>query len=79
MQSQSFDWLSSHGTVCIWAIIPRLALFVIKTIDYGQDFGLNHKTKHKVAEKTFEQLFLKEFKAICKTSVESELKQQKAI
>ena len=36
-----------------------------------------HKTKRKAADKTLEQRFLKEFKAICKNSSESELKQQK--
>ena len=32
--------------------------------------------KHKAVDKTLEQCFLKEFKATCKTSGESELKQQ---
>ena len=33
--------------------------------------------KHKAADKTLEQRFLKKFKATCKNSSESELKQQK--
>ena len=47
-----------------------------KTYDYGQEFHFYHKTKWKAADKTLEQHFLKEFKATCKNSDESELKQQ---
>ena len=43
----------------------------------------NHRfflqTKCKAADKTLEQCFLKEFKATCKKSGESEIKQQKVI
>ena len=51
----------------------------IKTYDYEQDFHFYHKTNHKAVEKTSEHHFLKEFKATCKDSGESELRQQKAI
>ena len=47
--------------------------------DYGQDVRFHHKTKCEAADKILEQRFLKEFKATCKNSGESELKQQKAI
>ena len=50
----------------------------IKTCDYRQDFRFYHKTKCKETGKTLGQLFLKEFKATCKNSGESELKQQQA-
>ena len=50
------------------------ASFVIKTNDYGQDFRLYLKTKRNAADKTLGQRFLKEFKATCKNSSESELK-----
>ena len=56
-----------------------LCFQVIKTYDYGQDFCFHHKTKHKTVDTTLEQHFLKEFKATCKNSGESELKQQKEI
>ena len=36
-------------------------------------------TKHKAADKILEQRLLKEFKATCKNSSESELNQQKTI
>ena len=36
------------------------------------------QTKQKAMDKTLEQCILKEFKATCKNSCESELKQQKA-
>ena len=55
------------------------ASFTIKSHDYGQDFHFYHKTKCNSVDKTLEQRFLKELKATCKNSVESELKQQKAI
>ena len=48
-----------------------------ETCDYGQDFCFYHKTKRKATDKTLEQHFLKEFKATCKNTSESELKQQK--
>ena len=41
----------------------------------GQDFRFCRKTKRKAADETFEQRFVKEFKATCKKSSESELKQ----
>ena len=41
--------------------------------DYAQDFRFYHKTKRKAADKTLVQRFLKEFKATCKTSGETEL------
>ena len=55
------------------------ASFAIKTYDYGQHFYFYHKTKCREMDKTLEQGSLKEFKATCKTSGESELKQQQAI
>ena len=56
-----------------------LHFVAIKTYNYnyGQDFRFNHETKPKAVDKTLQQRFLKEFKATCKNSGESELKQQK--
>ena len=48
------------------------ASFAIKACDHRQDFHFYHKTKCKAADKTLEQYFLKEFKASCKNSGESE-------
>ena len=47
----------------------------IKTFDYEEDFHFYHKTKRKAADKNLEQSLLKEFKATCKNTIESELKQ----
>ena len=60
--------------------IHCLALcFVIKTEILPIIIGFLLQTKNKAADKTLEQHFLKEFKATCEKSGESEIKQQKAI
>ena len=45
----------------------------------GDDHRFLLQTKRKAADKALEQCFLKEFKAMCKNSDESELNQKKAI
>ena len=51
----------------------RLRLQATLDDDYAQDFCFYHKTKRKAGDKTLVQRFLKEFKATCKTSGETEL------
>ena len=64
-------------------LIRRFAFFfffVIKTEILSIIVAFyNLQTKHKAADKTLEQCFLKEIKATCKNSGDSELKQQKAV
>ena len=70
--------LNSFRKPCSNVLYPVFALHLqIKKHDYGHDFRFYHKTfKRKVADKTLQQRFLKEFKATCKNSIESELKQK---
>ena len=64
---------------------PRMfyPLFCTSFCDKNGKLADNHRfllqTKRKAADKALEQCFLKEFKAMCKNSDESELKQKKAI
>ena len=45
----------------------------------GFKISIYPKMKHKALDKTLEQCFLKKFNGRCKTSGESQRKQQKAI
>ena len=76
-----------HQSFCLWPWIPSenvapkfYQLLCASFFDKNGNLAHNHRflwqTKRKQADKTLEQRFLKEFKATCKNSVESELKQQ---
>ena len=72
--------LNSFRNHCSNVLSAALCFFFC---DENGNLTHNHRfllqTKRKAAHTTLEQRFLKEFKATCKISSESELKQQKAI
>ena len=55
----------------------RCASFCDKNRNLAHYHNFLLRMKRKAADKSMEQRYLKEFKATCKTSGESELKQQK--
>ena len=58
-------------------------MLCVSFCDKNVNFAHNHRflfdVKHKTVDKALEQRFLKEFKATCKNSSESELRHQDVI
>ena len=67
------------GSITPMFYLLLCALFCDKNGNCAHNQRFLLQMKHKTADKALEQHFLKEFKATCKNSSESELKQQNEI